>query len=116
MASPAQRDGNYRGPAMLSYGFRPFFLFSALWAALSLSWFRHVPGRGRSGSYSSDRVLLLAYQRLGLAKEAEKLVSLSRHREIYDDLAGQYWCRDHGGNVLYSAGCADIRAYRRRFA
>ena len=26
----------WRGPALLSYGFRPFFLFGALWAGLAM--------------------------------------------------------------------------------
>jgi uncharacterized protein involved in response to NO len=34
MATTAERMRAYTGPAILSYGFRPFFLFGALWAAL----------------------------------------------------------------------------------
>src|SRR5665213_3768057 len=33
------RIRNYRGPALLSYGFRPFFLFGAIYAGLAiLAW------------------------------------------------------------------------------
>ena len=36
-AIPRLRD--YRGPALLSYGFRPFFLFGAIYAGLAvLAW------------------------------------------------------------------------------
>ena len=28
---------NYRGPTILSYGFRPFFLFGAIWSALAVA-------------------------------------------------------------------------------
>ena len=34
MATTAERIRTYRGPAILSYGFRPFFLLGAIWAAL----------------------------------------------------------------------------------
>jgi uncharacterized protein involved in response to NO len=34
MATTAERVRAYRGPAILSYGFRPFFLLGAMWAAL----------------------------------------------------------------------------------
>ena len=34
MATTAERMRAHRGPAILSYGFRPFFLFGAIWAAL----------------------------------------------------------------------------------
>lgn len=37
MASSAQQIRAYSGPAILSYGFRPFFLFGALWAAVSVA-------------------------------------------------------------------------------
>ena len=37
MASSAQLIRDYRGPALLSYGFRPFFLFGALWAAAAMA-------------------------------------------------------------------------------
>lgn len=35
-ASSAERIRGYRGPAILGFGFRPFFLSAALWAALSM--------------------------------------------------------------------------------
>jgi uncharacterized protein involved in response to NO len=34
MPSTAERVRAHGGPAILSYGFRPFFLFGAIWAAL----------------------------------------------------------------------------------
>ena len=34
MATTAERVRTHSGPAILSYGFRPFFLFGAVWAAL----------------------------------------------------------------------------------
>jgi len=34
MASSAELIRSFRGPALLSYGFRPFFLFGAIWGAL----------------------------------------------------------------------------------
>jgi uncharacterized protein involved in response to NO len=37
MESSAQLVRNYRGPALLSYGFRPFFLFGAVWAAAAMA-------------------------------------------------------------------------------
>lgn len=37
MATSAEQIRNYRGPALLSYGFRPFFLFGALWAAMAVA-------------------------------------------------------------------------------
>ena len=37
MATSAQQIRDYRGPAILSYGFRPFFLFGALWAAFAVA-------------------------------------------------------------------------------
>jgi len=36
MTSTAQQVRNYSGPAILSYGFRPFFLAGSIWAALTL--------------------------------------------------------------------------------
>ncbi|WP_343561605.1 NnrS family protein [Kiloniella sp. b19] len=36
MASSAEQIRAWKGPALLSYGFRPFFLGGALWAALSM--------------------------------------------------------------------------------
>ncbi|HET9160871.1 MAG TPA: NnrS family protein, partial [Caulobacteraceae bacterium] len=35
MSSSSKRRA-YRGPALFSYGFRPFFLFGSIWAALSV--------------------------------------------------------------------------------
>lgn len=37
MATTAERMRTYDGPAILSYGFRPFFLFGAAWAALAVA-------------------------------------------------------------------------------
>src|SRR5262249_28049418 len=37
MASSAKLMRSFRGPALLSYGFRPFFLFGAIWAALVMA-------------------------------------------------------------------------------
>jgi uncharacterized protein involved in response to NO len=37
MASTAERMRSYQGPAILSYGFRPFFLLGAIWAALAVA-------------------------------------------------------------------------------
>ena len=37
MATTAERLRAHRGPAILSYGFRPFFLFGAVWAALAVA-------------------------------------------------------------------------------
>ncbi len=37
MATSAEQIRAFTGPALLSYGFRPFFLFGALWAALSVA-------------------------------------------------------------------------------
>jgi uncharacterized protein involved in response to NO len=37
MASTAEQIRTFRGPALLSYGFRPFFLFGAIWAALAVA-------------------------------------------------------------------------------
>ena len=36
MTTTAERVRSYRGPAILSYGFRPFFLLGAIWAAVAL--------------------------------------------------------------------------------
>ena len=36
MTSSAERIRRYDGPAILSYGFRPFFLFGAIWAAIAV--------------------------------------------------------------------------------
>jgi len=37
MASSAELMRSFRGPALLSYGFRPFFLFGAIWAAFAMA-------------------------------------------------------------------------------
>jgi uncharacterized protein involved in response to NO len=37
MSTSAQQIRSFTGPALLSYGFRPFFLFGALWAALAIA-------------------------------------------------------------------------------
>jgi uncharacterized protein involved in response to NO len=37
MNTTSQQMRAYRGPALFSYGFRPFFLFGALWAALAVA-------------------------------------------------------------------------------
>lgn len=37
MASTAEQIRSYSGPAVLSYGFRPFFWFGAIWAALAVA-------------------------------------------------------------------------------
>jgi uncharacterized protein involved in response to NO len=37
MTTSAEQIRNFQGPAILSYGFRPFFLFGALWAALAVA-------------------------------------------------------------------------------
>jgi uncharacterized protein involved in response to NO len=36
MSTSATQSRSFTGPALLSYGFRPFFLFGALWAALAV--------------------------------------------------------------------------------
>lgn len=36
MTTSAEKMRAWRGPAILSYGFRPFFLFGAIWAALAM--------------------------------------------------------------------------------
>lgn len=37
MATTAEQMRTYQGPALLSFGFRPFFLFGAAWAALAVA-------------------------------------------------------------------------------
>jgi uncharacterized protein involved in response to NO len=37
MVTKAEQMRTYAGPAILSYGFRPFFLFGAVWAALAMA-------------------------------------------------------------------------------
>ncbi|KAB2849547.1 MAG: NnrS family protein, partial [Hyphomicrobiaceae bacterium] len=36
LASSAEQIRNYNGPAILGYGFRPFFLLAAAWAAAAV--------------------------------------------------------------------------------
>lgn len=36
MPSTSERRRSYRGPALLSHGFRPFFLLAGIWAALAM--------------------------------------------------------------------------------
>ena len=46
MTTSAERVRAWQGPAILSYGFRPFFLLGALWAALAmLLWVFMLTGR-----------------------------------------------------------------------
>lgn len=45
MVSTAQQIRDYRGPAILSYGFRPFFLMSGLWALAAMTlWIAALTG------------------------------------------------------------------------
>jgi uncharacterized protein involved in response to NO len=45
MNTTSQQIRAYRGPALFSYGFRPFFLFGALWAALAVTlWLPFLSG------------------------------------------------------------------------
>ena len=37
MSSTAEQMRNYTGPALFSYGFRPFFLFGAAWATIAVA-------------------------------------------------------------------------------
>lgn len=39
MTSSAEQIRTYDGPAIFSYGFRPFFLFGAAWAATAVAVF-----------------------------------------------------------------------------
>jgi uncharacterized protein involved in response to NO len=46
MTSSAQQIRAFEGPALLSYGFRPFFLFGALWSAVAMAlWIGMLSGR-----------------------------------------------------------------------
>lgn len=46
MTTTAEQMRAWRGPALLSYGFRPFFLGAGLWAALSMAlWVGMLTGR-----------------------------------------------------------------------
>ncbi|MCC5988892.1 MAG: NnrS family protein [Pararhodobacter sp.] len=45
MTSSAEAMRRWQGPAILSYGFRPFFLFAGLWAALAMAlWLAMLAG------------------------------------------------------------------------
>jgi uncharacterized protein involved in response to NO len=51
MATSAERIRAYQGPALFSYGFRPFFLFAGVWAAFVMAWWLglltgHLPAPG----------------------------------------------------------------------
>ncbi|HZT49664.1 MAG TPA: NnrS family protein, partial [Hyphomicrobiaceae bacterium] len=37
MATTAEQLRSYRGPAILSFGFRPFFLLGAIWSAAAVA-------------------------------------------------------------------------------
>jgi uncharacterized protein involved in response to NO len=46
MTSSAQQIRAFQGPALLSYGFRPFFLFGALWSAVAMAlWVGMLTGK-----------------------------------------------------------------------
>ncbi len=46
MTTSAERIRGYTGPAILSYGFRPFFLFGALWSAFAVAlWLPMLSGQ-----------------------------------------------------------------------
>lgn len=45
---PIKARREYAGPALFSYGFRPFFLFGALWAALSAPLWMHAYAGGEA--------------------------------------------------------------------
>lgn len=46
MATSAQQIRNWTGPAILSYGYRPFFLLATLWAAIAMAlWVVMLTGR-----------------------------------------------------------------------
>lgn len=45
-ATTMERHRAWRGPALLSFGFRPFFLLGALWAALAMAlWVAMLAGK-----------------------------------------------------------------------
>ena len=51
-----QRRRDYAGPALLSYGFRPFFLAAGLWAAFGiLLWLSQYTGLLTPVSYTHLR-------------------------------------------------------------
>ena len=46
MTTPVQQMPAWSGPAFLSFGFRPFFLSAAVWAALRMAlWVSMLSGR-----------------------------------------------------------------------
>ena len=46
MTTSAEQIRAFTGPAILSYGFRPFFLSGALWAAIAVAlWLPMLSGR-----------------------------------------------------------------------
>ena len=46
MTTSAEQIRSYDGPAIFSYGFRPFFLFGAAWAAVAVAlWLPMLGGR-----------------------------------------------------------------------
>lgn len=46
MATSAEKIRSYEGPAILSYGFRPFFFFGSLWALAAMAlWLSMLQGR-----------------------------------------------------------------------
>ena len=50
MNNPSNENSDYRGPAVFSYGFRPFFLGAALFAGLVVPvWILVLAGMGDSG-------------------------------------------------------------------
>ncbi|MGQ0667254.1 MAG: NnrS family protein [Nitrospiraceae bacterium] len=56
MTEPASRTPIYRGPAFLSYGFRPFFLSAALFAGLAIpTWVLLLSGEGSSSFFYPAR-------------------------------------------------------------
>lgn len=55
VAAPVAARRAYEGPALFSYGFRPFFLFGAIWAAVSLPvWiYSYAIGGGEIGGIAA---------------------------------------------------------------
>jgi uncharacterized protein involved in response to NO len=55
MTAPVAARRAYQGPALFSYGFRPFFLFGAIWAAVSLPiWiYSYAVGGGEIGGIAA---------------------------------------------------------------
>ena len=62
MTTTAERYRTYRGPALFSMGFRPFFLFAAAWAALAIPiWIGAYAGQrmARRAVHAEQRVRLV---------------------------------------------------------